>query len=101
MQFDAIDPRGKKVKLDVTTLVPKNFEITIGYLGPITVAMTNLHDVQGMGFAVCMKGDKYSKDIGAGIASARAIRSIADAMEEKWSERSVTKEEWASKHKKG
>jgi hypothetical protein len=82
----------------------KNFNgtpVTVAFWDRVTMAIANINGTEGVGLALCMKGDKYSRDIGAGIAAARAIRNIADTMEEAWMERSITYTDWKEKHKKG
>lgn len=51
-----------------------------------------------VGKSKCMKGDKFSKDIGSAIAGARALRNLADKLEEIWVARSVTQKDWEAKH---
>jgi len=102
MVIDIISPQnGKKSKMAVEEIVINEIALTIGYMGRSTIAVAKIAGQEGIGLAICMKGDKYSKDIGTNLAAARAIRHIADAMEETWNSRSVTKEEWKAKHKKG
>lgn len=101
MNIDVVDPKGKKSSMEVIALKIKEVDITVGYMGHTTVAVARINGTEGLGMAICMKGDKYSKDIGTGLAAARAIRHIADTMEEVWNKRSITKDEWKENHKKG
>lgn len=73
----------------------------IVYIGRVTVANVEMGGVSGHGAAICMPSDKYSRDIGAGIALSRAIKHAAAEIEKTWLNRSVTKKEWDAKHKKG
>lgn len=100
MDIHTINPQTKKaLKLDVNTAVAST-RITIAFSDKTTIAVTDVDTVRGIGIAKCMPGDKYSKDVGAGIAAARALKHIAEQMEETWNSRSITKEEWAKKHNK-
>lgn len=68
--------------------------------GNVTFAAVDSNGTIGIGMATCMHSDKFSEEIGAGIAIARALKSIADAEEKVWLDRSITKKEWNKKHGK-
>lgn len=73
---------------------------TIGLFGKSTVAIVDVNGTTGIGLAVCMEGDKYSEEVGIGIATGRALRMAATTIEETWVARSTTKKEWKNKHRK-
>lgn len=75
-------------------------EAAITFQGKYTFAAVDINGVIGIGVAACMESDKFSRDVGSGIALARAIKYIADLQEKAWKGRAVTKEEWNKKHGK-
>lgn len=100
MQVALKGPKGDTT-MEVEGLVFKDVAATVGFLDKTTVAVVNVNGVQGIGLAICLPADKYSKDIGTGIAVARAIRHAVDHMEEVWLSRSVSKKDYRAKHVKG
>lgn len=101
MLIDVVNNKsGKAGKLKVQSLDLKDVTVAVGFHGKVTAAIASINGTQAIGIATCMKGDKYSEDIGTGIATGRAIKAIGEQMESVWSERSVTKKEWKEKHSK-
>jgi hypothetical protein len=72
------------------------------YIDNVTVAAIDLGPgVNGVGAAVCLPSDQYSREVGKHIALSRAIRNAGDSLEQTWLKRSVTKKEYKAKHRKG
>lgn len=92
------------MEISVNDLSIEKFTLTesadaaIMYKGNLTFVAIDIDGAIGVGVSACMPSDKYSKDIGAGIAIARAIKHVAEITEKTWLERAVTKEEWAKRH---
>jgi len=78
----------------------EGIQAAVAYQGKLTIAAIDVDGHIGIGIAACMPSDKYSKEIGVGIATARAIKFLSEQLERTWVERAVTKKEWAKKHKK-
>jgi len=100
VEVEVKGPKGIS-KMQVEEIVFNDVGATVGYLGSSTVAVVKVNGTQGIGLAVCLPSDKYSKDIGTGIAVARAIRHAVDYQEEIWVKRSVSKRQYQVKHSKG
>lgn len=80
--------------------LPGEVPAEVHFNGRQTIAMLTVNGNTFVGTATCMKGDKYSKEIGEGIALSRAAKVAAKYEENLWISRAVTKEDWAKKHNK-
>lgn len=65
--------------------------------GPVTVVAVTVKGKIGIGLARCLEDDKFSDDVGIGIASARALQDIGQQFEDLWVSRAVTKTEYRRK----
>lgn len=81
----------KTLPIDIHSVEVHELTGTVGYIGLTTIAVVKINATEGIGIAICLPADKYSRDIGSGIAMARAIRNIGDIMEEVWISRSKPK----------
>lgn len=101
MEVPAIDLKtGKRRGTISVEGLEANVKATVGYVKPLTIAFIEVNGTPGVGVSRCMKTDKWSNDVGAGIAIGRALKHIAEQIESTWTERSVTKAEWEKKHGK-